>query len=59
LAGLGHVFAHVARASVLTGVDHEAMRTDIAQARTVLANLEQQTHDFAKAALMAWESRSE
>jgi hypothetical protein len=59
LAGLGHVFAHVARAPVLTGVDHEAMRTDIAQVRIVLANLEQQTHDLAKAALIAWESRSE
>jgi hypothetical protein len=59
LAGLGHVFAHVARAPVLTGVDHEAMRTDIAQVRIVLANLEQQTHDLAKAALIAWESRCE
>lgn len=59
LAGLGHVFAHVARAPVLTGVDHEAMRTDIAHIRIALANLEQQTHDLAKAALIAWESRSE
>lgn len=59
LAGLGHVFAHVARAPVLTAVDHEAMRADIAQVRIILANLEQETHDLAKAALIAWESRSE
>jgi hypothetical protein len=59
LAGLGHVFAHVARAPVLTGVDYEAMRKDFAQVRIVLARLEQQTHDLAKAALIAWESRSE
>ncbi|HEX5462169.1 MAG TPA: hypothetical protein VFX20_19545 [Steroidobacteraceae bacterium] len=59
LAGLGHVFAHVARAPVLTGVDYEAMRTDIAHVRTALATLEQQTHDLARAALIAWESSSE
>ena len=59
LAGLGHVFAHVARAPVLTGLDYEAMRQDIAHVRLGLASLEQQTHDLAKAALIAWESRSE
>ena len=59
LAGLAHVFAHVARAPVLTGVDYEAMRHDIAHVRLALASLEQQTHDFAKAALIAWESRSD
>lgn len=59
LAGLGHVFAHVARAPVLTGVDYEALRKDITQVRIALGSLEQQTHDLAKAALIAWESRSE
>jgi hypothetical protein len=59
LAGLGHVFARVARAPILTGVDYEAMRKDIIHVRMVLANLEQQTHDLAKAALIAWETRSE
>lgn len=59
LAGLGHVFAHVARAPVLTGVDYEAMRQDIAHVRLAVASLEQQTHDLAKAALIAWESRSD
>ena len=58
LAGLGHVFAHVARAPVLTGVDYEALRKDITQVRIALGSLEQQTHDLAKAALIAWESRS-
>jgi hypothetical protein len=59
LAGLGHVFAHVARAPVLTGVDYDAMREDMTQIRIALRSLEQQTHDLAKAALIAWESRSE
>ena len=59
LAGLGHVFAHVGRAPVLDDVDYEAMRKDITHVRIVLANLERQTHDLAKAALIAWESHSE
>lgn len=59
LAGLGHVFAHVARAPVLSGMDYEAMRREISHVRIVLARLERQTHDLAKAALIAWESRSE
>lgn len=59
LAGLGQVFARLARSSALTDTDGEALRKDIAQARVVLAGLEQQAHDIAKAALIAWESRSE
>jgi hypothetical protein len=59
LAGLGQVFARLARSSALTDMDGDALRKDIAQARVVLAGLEQQTHDIAKAALIAWESRSE
>jgi len=59
LAGLGHALAHVARGSVLTDVDHEALRKEISHVRIVLARLEQQTHDLAKAALIAWESHSE
>jgi hypothetical protein len=59
LAGLGQVFARLARSSALTDTDGEALRRDIAQARVALAGLEQQTHSLAKAALIAWESRSE
>ena len=59
LAGLGQVFARLARSSALTDTDREALRKDIAHLRVVLAGLEQHTHDFAKAALIAWESRSE
>ena len=59
LAGLGQVFARLARSSALTDTDRETLRKDIAHIRIVLAGLEQQTHDFAKAALIAWESRSE
>lgn len=51
LAGLGHVFAHVARAPVLTGEDYEAMRKDFVQVRIVLARLEQQTRALPEAAV--------
>jgi hypothetical protein len=40
-------------------VDYEAMRKDIVYVQIVLGSLEQQTHELAKAALIAWESRSE
>jgi len=53
LAGLGQIFARLARSSVLTDADGEALRKDIAQARVVLAGLEQRTHALAKAALVA------
>lgn len=59
LAGLGQVFARLARSSAHTDADGEALRKDIAHTRVVLADLERQTHDLAKAALIAWESRSE
>lgn len=59
MAGLGQVFARLARSSALTDMDGDALRKGIAQARVVLAGLEKQTHDIAKAALIAWESRSE
>ena len=59
LAGLGQVFARLARSSALTDADRETLRNDIAHIRAVLSDLEQQTHDFAKAALIAWETRSE
>lgn len=59
LAGLGHSFGRIARGPALTGEDREGLRRDIAHVRVILAALEQQTHDLAKAALIAWESRNE
>ncbi|MHB1815543.1 MAG: hypothetical protein ACYCUE_12070 [Steroidobacteraceae bacterium] len=59
LAGLGQVFARLAHSSALTDTDREALRKDIAHLLVVLASLEQQTHNFVKAALIACESRSE
>lgn len=59
LAGLGHIFARLARNPAPTADDREGLRRDIAHVRITLAGLEQRTHDLAKAALIAWESRNE
>jgi predicted DNA binding CopG/RHH family protein len=59
LGGLGHVLARLARSARLVEPDREEVRKEIAYVRIVLANLEQQTHDLAKAALIAWESSNE
>lgn len=59
LAGLGHIFARLARNPAPTTGDWEGLRRDIARVRIVLAGLEQHTHDLAKAGLIAWESRNE
>jgi hypothetical protein len=59
LAGLGHALARVARNPTLTGPERDALRRDLGYTRAMVAALEQRTLDLAKAALIAWESRSE
>jgi hypothetical protein len=59
LAGLGTVLAQSARNPALTGVGLEEVRQTLHRARAAVAALEQRTHDFTKAALMAWERRCE
>lgn len=59
LAGLGHALARVARNPTLTGPERDALRKDLGYTRAMVAALEQRTLDLAKAALIAWESRSE
>ena len=53
LAGLGRLLAHAAKAA--SGI----ARDDLQRTRAAVANLEQRTHDLARAALISWESRSE
>jgi hypothetical protein len=52
LAGVGRVLAQAARTS------QGLSRDDLERVRSAVAVLEQRTHDFAKAALISWESRS-
>src|SRR2546430_452861 len=59
LSGVGTLLAQSARNPALSGPGLEDVRQTLSRMRVAVATLEQRTHDFAKAALMAWESRFE
>ncbi|MGH8131825.1 MAG: hypothetical protein ACRETP_01110 [Steroidobacteraceae bacterium] len=55
LAGLGRVLARVTTMGAPTGV----VREELQRLRAAVADLEQRTHDLARAALISWEGGSE
>ena len=57
LAGLGLLLGQSIRSPALSSSGLEEVRQTLSRTRAAVAALEQRTHDFAKAALMAWESR--
>src|SRR3974377_875671 len=57
LAGLGLLLAQSARNPALSGSGLEDLRQTLSRTRAAVAALEERTHDFTKAALIAWESR--
>ncbi|PWT85900.1 MAG: hypothetical protein C5B58_02305 [Acidobacteria bacterium] len=57
LSGLGLLLGQGVRSSALSAPELEEVRQTLSRTRAAVAALEQRTHDFAKAALMAWESR--
>jgi hypothetical protein len=57
LAGLGLLLGQSIRSPALSASGLEEVRQTLSRTRAAVAALEQRTHDFAKAALMAWESR--
>jgi hypothetical protein len=59
LGEVGHALDRLQRSPALSAADREALWKDISYIQLVLAGLEQQTSALAKAALIAWESRSE
>ena len=59
LAGLGTILAQSAHRSTLNGQGLEELRQVLSRTSAAVAALEQRTHAFTKAALMAWESRFE
>ncbi len=59
LSGAGTVLAQSARNPTLSGPGFEDVRQTLNRMRVAVAALEQRTHDFTKAALIAWESRFE
>ena len=58
VAGLGTVLARFAHNPALSGSGLEEVRQNLTRMRATVAALEQRTHDFIRAALIAWESRS-
>jgi hypothetical protein len=59
LAGLGRLLAQTARNPALTGAGLEDLRQNLSRTRGAVAGVEQHTHDFARAALISWESRND
>jgi hypothetical protein len=56
LAALGRLLSRIARGATQTGVMSTDLQQRLSQTRTVVAALEQRTHDLARAALVSWES---
>jgi hypothetical protein len=57
LAGLGLLLGQSVRSPALSDSGLEEVRQILSRTRAAVAALEQRTHHFTKAALMAWESR--
>lgn len=55
LAGLGRLLARSLRMTSGAGI----VREDLQRTRAAVADLEQRTHDLARAALVSWESRND
>jgi hypothetical protein len=56
LAGFGRRLARTARDATQAGGMHRGLQQDLSRTRALVANLEQRTHDLARAALVSWES---
>jgi hypothetical protein len=59
LAGLGRLLARTARRGAEEGHMPPELQQELSRTRAVVAALEQRTHELARAALVAWESRSD
>jgi hypothetical protein len=57
LAGFGRLLARAARDAAQVGVLSKDLQQDLSRTRALVADVERRMHDFARAALVAWESR--
>jgi hypothetical protein len=57
VAGLGLLLGQSIRTSAVSASGLEELRELVGRTLAAVAALEHRTHDFAKASLMAWESR--
>jgi hypothetical protein len=58
LSGLGRALFQAARAAASGAPDESQVRKQLGELRAAVAALERHTHEFARASLMSWESRS-
>ena len=56
LAGFGRLLARTAREVTQARLMSPALQQDLSRTRALVADLEQRTHDLARAALVSWES---
>lgn len=57
LAAFGRVLARTAREAMQAGVLPRDLLQDLSRSRALVADVERRMHEFARAALVSWESR--
>jgi hypothetical protein len=57
LAGFGRLLARTAREAAQAGELHDDLQRDLNRTRVLLSDVERRMHEFARAALVTWESR--
>jgi hypothetical protein len=57
LAGFGRLLARATRDAAQAAVLSKDLQQDLSRTRALVADVERRLHDFARAALVAWESR--
>jgi hypothetical protein len=57
LAGCGRLLARSAREAAQTGVLTRDLQQELGRSRALISEVEQRMHEFARAALISWESR--
>ena len=56
-AGFGRILARTAREAAQAGVLPRELQQDLSRSRALVADVERRMHEFARAALVSWESR--
>ncbi len=57
LAWFGRILARTAREAAQAGVLPRDLRHEVSRSRVLVADVERRLHEFARAALVTWESR--
>jgi hypothetical protein len=57
LAGIGRLLARIAREAARSGVLPQDLQQDLSRTRSLVSDVERRMHEFARAALVSWESR--